>query len=107
MITLENLLEQTKLVDSFGSRYGEKRDVYECNVEPGTYYIIGKSRYYRAGSSEDGQRLEYVDFEGGPFISVGDPFLGHKLQNMPNVTDLEIVKLQSEGYFCAKFKTKK
>ena len=101
MQNLEQILENTTLVDSFRSRYGDKRDVYECNVEKGTFYLLGKSRYYRVGG--DKNDVEYIDFEGGPFVMNNDVFLGEK-RSFPKITDLAVVPLQTEGFFCVKFK---
>lgn len=100
MQNLEQILENTTLVDSFRSRYGEKRDVYECNVEKGTFYLLGKSNYYRVGGSETD--VEYIDFEGGPFVMNNDGFLGHK-KSFPKITNLAVVPLKTEGFFCVKF----
>ena len=101
MQNLEQILENTTLVDSFKSRYGDNRDVYECNIEKGTFYLLGKSRYYRVGGNKDD--VEYIDFEGGPFVMNNDAFMGHK-KSFPNITDLSVVPLETEGIFCVKFK---
>jgi len=100
MQNLEQILENTTLVDSFRSRYGEKRDLYECNVEKGTFYLLGKSNYYRVGGDED--LVEYIDFEGGPFVMNNDRFLGHK-KSFLQITNLSVVPLKTEGFFCVKF----
>jgi hypothetical protein len=42
-----------------------------------------------------------VDFEGGPFIAVGDPLLGSK-KEYGTVTRIEILKEQKEGSFAVK-----
>jgi hypothetical protein len=104
MSNLENILEQTTKIASFRSRYGDYRDVYKCNIEANTYFVIGKSRYYRAGTNPDTHILEYVDFEGGPFIAVNDEFL-HNKGKLPKIETLEIVKLNTDHHFCVKFKT--
>jgi hypothetical protein len=50
------------------SRYGDQR--YITDVGGGCYIIEGKSKFIRAGGDD---MIEYVDFEGGPFIGVGSP----------------------------------
>lgn len=104
MSKLENILEQTTKIANCTSRYGDAREIYQCNIEKNTYFILGKSRYYRVGSDPDTQHLEYVDFEGGPFIMVNEE-LYHNKGKLPIIESLEVVQLESEGYFCVKFKT--
>ena len=57
------------------SRYGDKRTV-TANGH-GWYTMEGKAHYYRVGMSDDNVDIAYVDFEGGPFLHVGDDFDGH------------------------------
>lgn len=47
------------------SRYGDPR--YITDVGHGTYIIEGKSKFWRVDGTE---RVDYVGFEGGPFIGV-------------------------------------
>ena len=49
------------------SRYGDPR--YITDVGGGCFFIEGKNKYVRVGGTDV---IEYVDFEGGPFIGVGD-----------------------------------
>jgi hypothetical protein len=49
------------------SRYGDPR--YITDVGGGCFFIEGKNKYVRVGGTDV---IQYVDFEGGPFISVGD-----------------------------------
>lgn len=39
--------------------------------KPMTGYLMGESLYFRRGENEDGQ-TEFIDFESGPFISIGE-----------------------------------
>jgi hypothetical protein len=55
----------------FYSRYGDSRTL--TKIGENQWKIEGKSHFCRAGSSADGKTLEYMDFEGGPFVCVGDP----------------------------------
>jgi hypothetical protein len=50
----------------YKSRYGEERH-FELQ-EDGNYLVWGESYYMRSGGL---QELDYVDYSGGPFISVG------------------------------------
>lgn len=52
------------------SRYGTERVVLQISDD--TFTISGKSEYHRCGSKADGLGLEFVDFEGGPFIQLND-----------------------------------
>ena len=53
------------------SRYGVNRTITE--QADGTLLIEGESLYYRVGGDE--QNITMFDFEGGPFLMVGDPML--------------------------------
>jgi hypothetical protein len=106
MKTIEQILENTELIDTFGSRYGDKREVYRCNVEQDTYFITGKSRYSRGGCETDGTMV-FADFEGGPFIGVNEVFLGYKCGNLGKVCHVEFVPLEVDSFLCVKFKIKK
>jgi len=57
------------------SRYGDKRTV--TSHGDGWYTMEGRAHYYRVGMSEDNQDIAYVDYEGGPFLHVGDDFNGY------------------------------
>ena len=103
-MNIEDILEQTTKVAVCTSRYGEPRDIYRCNVDENTYFVLGKSKYYRVGSDPDSQQLEYVDFEGGPFIMINEEFY-HNKGKLPNVQSLEVVRLNGDGHFCVKLKT--
>jgi hypothetical protein len=58
----------TKLIKS---RYGVNRLITE--QADGTLIIEGESLFYRCSGNETD--LEMFDFEGGPFLMVGDPML--------------------------------
>lgn len=83
------------IIDRFKSRYGQLRTITE--QADGSFIVEGESIYHRCGSNEDGVDLWMVDFEGGPFISVGDPLLGHK--NYGTVKKLEIIEHDQKEYF--------
>ena len=74
------------------NRYGETRKI--TNNGHGWYTIEGKSHYYRAGMNDDNTEIAYVDFEGGPFISVGSDFDGRG-----KVLSLEIDKSAPKDHF--------
>lgn len=82
--------------DKFKSRYGQERII--TKQDDGSFIVIGESGYYRAGGDE--HILTMVDFEGGPFIAIGDPLLGN--QNHGVVKKIEILKEQKEGCFAVK-----
>jgi len=58
----------TKLIKS---RYGVNRLITE--EADGSLIIEGESLFYRTAGDES--NLEMFDFEGGPFLLVGDPML--------------------------------
>lgn len=74
------------------SRDGDKRTV-TANGH-GWYTMEGKSRYYRAGMNEDNTEIAYVDFEGGPFLHVGDDFNGYG-----KIVSLSVDKSALEHHF--------
>lgn len=84
--------------DKFKSRYGQLRTITEQS--DGSFIVEGESHYYRCGADERGDGLWMVDFEGGPFICVGDDLLGNK--NYGRVKSLEVLKEQKEGQFAVK-----
>lgn len=53
------------MIKKINSRYGEPR--YITDHGGGWFTIEGKSKFYRGGGHPD---LEYLDFEGGPFLQV-------------------------------------
>jgi hypothetical protein len=58
----------TKLIKS---RYGVNRLITE--EADGSLIIEGESLFYRCSGNE--KDLEMFDFEGGPFLMVGDPMM--------------------------------
>jgi len=57
------------------SRYESSRKVTDNGH--GWYTMEGVSRYYRVGMTDDNSKIAYVDYEGGPFLHIGDDFEGH------------------------------
>ena len=86
------------IIGRIKSRYGQVRTITEQG--DGSFLVEGESLYHRCGSDEEGNGLWMVDFEGGPFISVGDTFLGNKKYGA--VTKLEIVEDDRQDYFKVK-----
>ena len=82
--------------DKFKSRYGQDRII--TKQDDGSFIVEGESDYYRAAGDE--HTLTMVDFQGGPFIAVGDPLLGNK--NHGVVNKIEILKERKEGSFAVK-----
>ena len=66
MTTKEHMTEKRQKLYEVSS-YGDPR--YITDVGGGCYIIEGKSKYIRVGGKDV---VKYVDFAGGPFISVGD-----------------------------------
>ena len=97
-LCLSSNLSEGIMKDTFKSRYNQKRTITEQG--DGSYLVEGESRYYRCGANEGEDSIWMVDFEGGPFIAVGDPLLGTK--EYGTVTRIEILKEQKEGSFAVK-----
>ena len=86
------------ITDRFKSRYGQLRTITEQG--DGSFIVEGESLYHRCGATEDGADLWMVDFEGGPFICVGDPLLGHK--NYGVIKKIQILEDDRNDYFKVK-----
>lgn len=56
------------------SRYGDNRIIEE--IAENTLKITGKSHYMREIFDDD-KKIHAIDFEGGPFIQVGQNIEGH------------------------------
>jgi len=57
------------------SRYGQPRRVLLLDPDAGVFLVYGKSAYSRMGVDEsDSDSINYYDFEGGPFLMVGEQF---------------------------------
>jgi len=84
--------------DKFKSRYGQTRTITEQS--DGSFIVEGETEYYRVGSNDSSDGIWMVDFEGGPFIAVGDELLGTKKHGI--IKTIEIVKEQKEGSFAVK-----
>ena len=56
---------------TFRSRYGDLRTLIED--KPGEYTFSGfnKIQYMRVGENPNGEGFEFIDADGGPFLSVG------------------------------------
>ncbi len=50
-----------------GSRYGDLRTIRPTDIAKGVYKVMGKSHFSRGNE-------EMYDFEGGPFLMVGEQF---------------------------------
>jgi len=59
------------------SRNGDKRTLLK--VSDDQYILSGRSLYHRMGWDKEGI-VQFMDFEGGPFVSIGTPisFYGAK-----------------------------
>jgi len=81
------------LTEIFENRYGQARTVTEIANDKEnhrTYLIEGESNYCRYGSDPDTGVLEFIDFEGGPFMSVGG-----RMEHLCDGAFGEIVKVSS------------
>lgn len=72
--------------NNFKSRYGQTRTVTE--QEDGSYIIEGQTNFYRMSVEENGTTIMF-DFEGGPFIMVGEK--GIEFDVNRTVTSIEVL----------------
>ena len=71
------------------SRYGQPRHI--TRVSKKEYLIKGISNFIRMGYSDDSKNIyEFIDFEGGPFLQIGDALL----MNLQYKEDRKIVQLK-------------
>lgn len=56
------------------SRYKDIKTYYEA-IDENKGVVTSNGKYVRCGLSEDNTKLDFIDFEGGPFLKVGSPFL--------------------------------
>jgi hypothetical protein len=71
------------------SRYGQPR--YITRISKKEYLVRGTSNFIRMGYSNDlKDEYEFVDFEGGPFLQIGDTLL----MNLPYKEDKKIISLK-------------
>lgn len=78
------------------SRYGVERVLMTHGTD--VYRISGKSLYHRCGYKSDGSGIEFVDFEGGPFIQLNDiiSFFGAE-NDERRITQITIDETSGEG----------
>lgn len=76
----------------YKSRYGEERYLKETGKN--TYHLWGSSFYMRHSSEPSTGLMTMVDYEGGPFILVGNPL---DLFNLPNKKVTSIEPIECEG----------
>jgi hypothetical protein len=67
------------------NRYGDEYNFEK--VSENTYTIVGDLKYWRYGGREGQERMDmndlgFVDPSGGPFISVGTPIEGRKVNKI-------------------------
>jgi len=84
--------------DVFKSRYNQTRTITKESDD--SYLVEGESKYYRAASNEGEDGIWMVDFEGGPFIAVGEQLIGNKDYGI--VKKIQILKEQKDGVFSVK-----
>jgi len=70
------------------NRYGKLRTIRPTDIANGVFKVMGKSLYSRGGEG-------MYDFEGGPFLMVGEPFYG-----LGTIAALQSIASGYDGY-CA------
>jgi hypothetical protein len=81
------------MVKLIKSRYGTNRLITE--EADGSLIIEGETLYYRCSTIEKDNTTQMFDFEGGPFIMVGDPMLDIDMSG--TVRSIEILDSE-KGY---------
>lgn len=80
----------------FDSRYGQPRLVYRNG--PKEYLIEGESRFYRVGE-------EFVDLEGGPFVSIhGSLQEQFGIPDKRKISSVKIEEGESPNYYRIRIK---
>ena len=77
------------------SSYDNARTITQ--IHPDQYIIEGDSKYGRFGFEIDPSILTYADFEGGPFLLIGNNFLGKG-----NIISIESIDSGKEGNLMVK-----
>jgi hypothetical protein len=72
---------------TFASRYGQQRVVTQTADDQ--YTFEGPSFYLRVGGNET---IEYVDFEGGPMISLGDKMTTLMVDDKRKIVRIEMIR---------------
>jgi len=77
-IMIEDIIKTHRCVLKHKSRYGDDRLYYE-DEENKILYVIGPSNYIRYGyEGPENEILFSIDFEGGPYVGIGDEVLKGK-----------------------------
>ena len=71
------------------SRYKEVETYYHP-IDEFSGVISTNSYYTRNILSEDSSHLKAIDFDGGPMLSVGDPFEGKKIKSIKSSYFIEL-----------------
>jgi len=83
---IEDIIKTHRYVLKHKSRYGDDRLYYE-DEENKILYIMGPSQYIRYGyEGPENEILFAIDFEGGPYIAIGDEVLKGKYATSIGVT---------------------
>ena len=77
------------------SRYSQKRTITQ--ISDSEYLIEGESDYGRLGFEIDPSMLTYADFEGGPFLHIGDIFWGKG-----KILEIQTIDSGRDGYMIIK-----
>lgn len=73
------------------SRYGSKRTVTQINDSQ--FIIEGDAGFLRIGFEIDPSSPTYADFEGGPFLHIGNDFFGKG-----RVKEIQIIDSDKKDY---------
>ena len=85
-IMIEDIIKTHRYVLKHKSRYGDDRLYYEDEGNK-ILYIMGPSQYIRYGyEGPDNETLFAIDFEGGPYIAIGDEILKDKYATSIGIT---------------------
>jgi len=95
---IEDIIKTHRCVLKHKSRHGDDRLYYE-DEENKILFVMGPSDYIRYGyESPDSQILFSIDFEGGPYIGIGDEVLKGKYAKSLGMTFDNGVALLSVYY---------
>jgi hypothetical protein len=107
IMNIEDIIKTCKPILGMRSPQGDTRCFFEDEANK-ILYVFGPAKYLRQGfESSSQQELVVVEFEGGPYIGIGDEILSGKYALSMGLTYDHDVPLLSINYDIAPIKKKK
>lgn len=98
IMTLEEIIKTCKPILGMRSKNGDTRCFFE-DEEKKILYVFGPSSYVRQGFEDQTQtELSVIEFEGGPYIAIGEEVLSGKFARSFGLTYDHNIPLVSINY---------